>query len=62
MRILLFYTRKAHAFANAAEELEEKEQWGKAMQAHFRAAGMLWCNSTALLLSFITGKKNISFY
>ncbi|RIA85648.1 hypothetical protein C1645_741429 [Glomus cerebriforme] len=28
----------AHAFANAAEELEEKEQWGKAMEAHFRAA------------------------
>ncbi|CAG8516596.1 3285_t:CDS:10 [Diversispora eburnea] len=28
----------AHAFANAAEELEEKEQWAKAMEAHFRAA------------------------
>ncbi|CAI2173096.1 1577_t:CDS:10 [Funneliformis geosporum] len=28
----------AHAFANAAEELKEKEQWGQAMQAHFRAA------------------------
>ncbi|CAB4475487.1 hypothetical protein RhiirA1_455743 [Rhizophagus irregularis] len=28
----------AHAFANAAEELGEKEQWGKAMEAHFRAA------------------------
>ncbi|CAG8513570.1 15115_t:CDS:10 [Acaulospora colombiana] len=28
----------AHAFANAAEEFEEKEQWGKAMEAHFRAA------------------------
>ncbi|RHZ78227.1 hypothetical protein Glove_166g265 [Diversispora epigaea] len=29
---------EAHAFANAAEEFEEKEQWAKAMEAHFRAA------------------------
>ncbi|CAG8705541.1 6181_t:CDS:2, partial [Acaulospora morrowiae] len=28
----------AHAFANAAEEFEEKELWAKAMEAHFRAA------------------------
>ncbi|KAG9294110.1 hypothetical protein G9A89_021469 [Geosiphon pyriformis] len=28
----------AHAYANAAEEFEEKEQWGKALEAHFRAA------------------------
>ncbi|CAG8546412.1 13190_t:CDS:10 [Ambispora leptoticha] len=28
----------AHAYANAAEEYEEKEQWSKAMEAHFRAA------------------------
>ncbi|CAG8813639.1 4636_t:CDS:10 [Gigaspora margarita] len=29
---------RAHAFANAAEEFEEKELWAKAMEAHFRAA------------------------
>nr|CAG8524640.1 7847_t:CDS:2 [Entrophospora candida] len=28
----------AHSFANAAEEFEDKEQYAKAMEAHFRAA------------------------
>ncbi|CAG8785522.1 22569_t:CDS:2, partial [Dentiscutata erythropus] len=28
----------AHAFANQAEEFEEKELWAKAMEAHFHAA------------------------
>ncbi|CAJ0825893.1 5140_t:CDS:10 [Entrophospora sp. SA101] len=29
---------EAHSFANAAEEFEDKEQYAKAMEAHFRAA------------------------